>query len=209
MYGAPCLTVGRPGGLGCPRRLPRRGDGSSHPTCPSEDLTAALNDVSGRSSPPAQVVATALGTDGPRLHETLGLLAGAAVLTLLIAFANVAGLLLLRSIDRRRELALRTALGARPSEIARQLVLEAEMLVAVGIAGGVARVMAHASRRPSCPGAIRRSREPRGGSELAGHCFRGTGRGGLCRTLWTVTGLCRITRQCGRRAVSRRDASSA
>ena len=32
---------------------------------------------------------------------------------------------------------MRTALGARPSEIARQLVLEAETLVAVGIAGGV------------------------------------------------------------------------
>ena len=105
---------------------------------PPSDLTAALNDVSGRSSPPAQVVATALGTRMARgSTRTLGLLAGAAVLTLLIAFANVAGLLLLRSIDRRRELALRTALGARPSEIARQLVLEAEMLVAVGIAGGV------------------------------------------------------------------------
>ena len=61
--------------------------------------------------------------------RTLGLLAGAAALAMLIAFANLVGLLLVRSIDRRRELAVRTALGARRSEIARQLVLEAETLV--------------------------------------------------------------------------------
>jgi putative ABC transport system permease protein len=102
------------------------------------DLTAALDDVSRRSSPPAQAVATGLGARLARgSTRTLGLLAGAAALALLIAFANVAGLLLVRSIDRRRELAVRTALGARPSEIARQLVLEAETLVALGIAGGV------------------------------------------------------------------------
>jgi predicted permease len=102
------------------------------------DLTAALNDVSRRSSPPAQVVATGLGARIARgSTRTLGLLAGAAALACLIAFANLAGLLLVRSIDRRRELAVRTALGARPFEIARQLVLEAETLVAVGIASGV------------------------------------------------------------------------
>jgi putative ABC transport system permease protein len=102
------------------------------------DLTAALDEVSGRSSPPAQAVATGLGARLARgSTRTLGLLGGAAALALLIAFANVAGLLLVRSIDRRRELAVRTALGARPSEIARQLVLEAETLVAIGIAGGV------------------------------------------------------------------------
>lgn len=102
------------------------------------DLTAALDDVSGRSSPPAQAVATGLGARIARgSTRTLGLLTGAAALALLIAFANVAGLLLVRSIDRRRELAVRTALGARPFEIARQLVLEAETLVAAGMAGGV------------------------------------------------------------------------
>jgi putative ABC transport system permease protein len=102
------------------------------------DLTASLDDVSRRSSPPAQVVATGLGARIARgSTRTLGLLAGAAALALLIAFANVAGLLLVRSIDRRRELAVRTALGARPSELARQLVLEAETLVAIGIGGGV------------------------------------------------------------------------
>jgi putative ABC transport system permease protein len=103
-----------------------------------DDLKAALDEVSRRSSPPAHVGATPLAVAIARgSTRTLGLLAGAAGLAFLIAFANLAGLLLVRSIDRRRELAVRTALGARPSEIARQLMLEAETLVAIGIAGGV------------------------------------------------------------------------
>jgi putative ABC transport system permease protein len=102
------------------------------------DLSAALDEVSRRSSPPAQVVATPIAAAIARgSSRPLGLLAGAAALAFLIAFANLAGLLLVRSIDRRRELAVRTALGARPSEIARQLLLEAETLVAIGVAGGV------------------------------------------------------------------------
>jgi len=102
------------------------------------ELAAALDDVSRQSTPPAQAVVTGMATAIARgSTRTLGLLAGAAALALLIAFANLAGLLLVRSIDRRRELAVRTALGARPSEIARQLMLEAETLVAIGIAGGV------------------------------------------------------------------------
>jgi predicted permease len=108
------------------------------PNVSARDLKAALDEVSRQSSPPAQVVATPIATVIARgATRTLGLLAGAAALAFLIAFANLAGLLLVRSIDRRRELAVRTALGARPSEIARQLVLEAETLVALGIAGGV------------------------------------------------------------------------
>lgn len=101
-------------------------------------LGAALDDVSRTSSPPARVVATAVATaiagDATR---TLGLLAGAAALTMLIAFTNLAGLLIVRSIDRRRELAVRSALGARRSDIAWQLLLEAEALVAIGTVGGV------------------------------------------------------------------------
>ena len=101
-------------------------------------LGLALDDVSRTSSPPARVVATRMATamagDATR---PLGLLAGAAALAALIAFTNLAGLLIVRSIDRRRELAVRSALGARRSEIARQLLLEAAALVAMGIVGGV------------------------------------------------------------------------
>jgi predicted permease len=104
----------------------------------SRDLAAALDEVSRGSSPSAQVVVTGIaraitGNAG----RALGLLAGAAALILLLAFANLAGLLIVRSMNRRRELAVRTALGARPSEIVRQLGLEAEILVAIGVVGGV------------------------------------------------------------------------
>jgi predicted permease len=102
------------------------------------DLGAALTHVSRQSSPPARVVATRMTTSiaGPA-RRMLGLLATAAAFATVVAFANLAGLLLVRSIERRREMAVRTALGARPFEIARQLVLEAEILVATGIVCGV------------------------------------------------------------------------
>jgi putative ABC transport system permease protein len=103
-----------------------------------EDLAAALDDVSRGSVPPARVKVTRMATAiTGRASRPLTLLAGAAILALVIAFTNLAGLLIVRSIDRRRELAVRTALGARQFTIARQLLLEAEGLVVLGIAGGV------------------------------------------------------------------------
>src|SRR5688572_15939731 len=115
-----------------------RGVARLAPNVTSVDLGNALDDVSRRAAPPAHVVATGVATAiAGGATRTLGLLAGAAALAMLIAFTNLAGLLIVRSIDRRRELAVMTALGARQSEIARQLVLEAEALVAMGIVGGV------------------------------------------------------------------------
>lgn len=102
------------------------------------DLSAALTEVSQETSSRVRAVATPMATAiAGAASQTLGLLAGATAFAMLVAFANLAGLLLVRSIDRRRELAVRTALGARPFEIVRQLVLEAETLVAMGLAGGV------------------------------------------------------------------------
>ena len=102
------------------------------------DLRSALDEVSRGSSPPARAsvaaISAAIVGDAARM---LAVLAGAAALALAIAFTNLAGLLIVRSIDRRRELAVRSALGAQPLEIARQLLLEAEALVSIGIAGGV------------------------------------------------------------------------
>ena len=101
-------------------------------------LAAALDDVSRTSTPPLGVVTlpvtTAISGEASR---PLGLLAGAAALAMLIAFANLAGLMIVRSIDRRRELAVRSAVGAPRSEVARQLLLEAQALAALGVAGGV------------------------------------------------------------------------
>jgi predicted permease len=102
------------------------------------DLGAALGEVSSRSTPPARAVATPVAAAiAGSANRTLGLLAGSAAVAVVLAFVNLAGLLIVRTIDRRRELAVRTALGARPVQIAWHVLAEAEALVALGIAGGV------------------------------------------------------------------------
>jgi len=72
------------------------------------------------------------------LRTGTALLLGAVALLLLIAALNVAGLLVARTIDRRRELAMRAALGAGRSTLVGDLVLEALLLAALGgVAGAV------------------------------------------------------------------------
>jgi predicted permease len=84
----------------------------------------------------AEVQSFAEFTAGSVKPMLLTLLAGAGLL-LLIACVNVSSLLLVRSESRRREIAVRGALGATPARLIRQFVTEGLLLAGAGCLGGL------------------------------------------------------------------------
>lgn len=103
------------------RRLPERNNGS-----PTEETVRLGSVLPGRAAAeqPAEV----------KVSTRLML---AAVLVMVAACANLANLLLVRALNRRRELALRLAVGISRRRLVGQLVLESLIIAALGTAAAV------------------------------------------------------------------------
>jgi putative ABC transport system permease protein len=74
---------------------------------------------------------------GSETVNLLSVMLAAVLLVLVIACVNVANLVLARAVDRTREVAVRTALGAQRTQVIRQTLAEVLVLAAIGAAGGV------------------------------------------------------------------------
>jgi putative ABC transport system permease protein len=108
------------------------------------EVTAGMNELARKFpnsntgfSPRVTALRDFLTTD---TRPILLMLAGAVAFVLLIACANVANLMLTRTLARRQEMAVRMALGAGRLRLIRQLVSESSLLAVIG--GGIGLMLA-------------------------------------------------------------------